>query len=274
MLRLPALLSLATLIACAPASAPVAVPATDPAVASSAAAGAHTPSFEAGRLPGSASCTLAYEVWRPTLGPELGSQLGVVILAHGFLRDLRSMRGWAEHFASHGWLAIVASLCQSTPFDGRHAGNAADLRLLIETLAPEHPGPRIYAGFSAGGLAALLAAHANPRASAVLALDPVDSGGLLANLPPTPVPGLVLLAEPSSCNAQGNAVAPLASWPNLQIERIDNGTHCHFEQPFARACEWLCGRVTPQAASDAIGLDIRGRATGWLQAQALRPAGF
>jgi dienelactone hydrolase len=263
-------LLLVTLIACAPASAPVAFPATNPALANFAELGPYTPIVASGRLPASAPCTLTYEAWRPAAGPEVG----VVVLAHGFLRDLRSMRGWAEHFASHGWLAIVASLCQSTPFDGRHAGNAADLRLLIETLAPTHPGPRVYAGFSAGGLAALLAAHADPHARAVLALDPVDSGGLLADLPPAPVAALVLFAEPSSCNAEGNAAAPLAAWPNAHIARIGGATHCHFEHPFARACEWVCGRVTPRAASDAIALDIRARATDYLRTLVDRAVSF
>jgi dienelactone hydrolase len=255
------LLTLLVLVACAPAS--TTLPAPPPLEASGerwAQPGPNRTTASSGDLRSTAGCTLEYELWRPAEAPELG----VVVLAHGFLRDLRSMRGWAEHFASHGFAAITVSLCQSTPFDGRHAGNAADLRVLLDTLAPEHPGARVYAGFSAGGLAALLAAHTDPRASAVLALDPVDSGGLLAALPPTGLPGLVLLAEPSSCNADANAVTPLTTWPALTIERVANATHCHFENPFARACEFVCGRVTPRAASEAIEGQIHARATAWL----------
>jgi dienelactone hydrolase len=256
------LLTLLVLVACAPASA--ALPGPPPPLGAAgerwAQPGPEQTTVSTGSLRSTAGCALEYELWRP----DEGTGVGVVILAHGFLRDLRSMRGWAEHFASHGFQAIAVSLCQSTPFDGRHAGNAADLRVLLDTLAPDHPGPRVYAGFSAGGLAALLAAHADPRASAVLALDPVDSGGLLAALPPTGLPGLVLFAEPSSCNADSNAEAPLSAWPALVSERIANATHCHFENPSSRACEWLCGRVTPRAASEAIETQIRARAGAWL----------
>lgn len=61
-------------------------------------------------------------------GPTGGRGDRTVLLGHGFLRDLRSMRGWAEHWASHGVRTAVVGFCNSTPFDGRHDRNALDLR--------------------------------------------------------------------------------------------------------------------------------------------------
>lgn len=263
MLRILMFLALVALVACAPVSTPIALPDTLPAsTARFAAAGPERTLVALGSFRAGGACTLEYEVW----SPAAGGSLGVVVLAHGFLRDLRSMRGWAQHFASYGYRAVAVSLCQSTPFAGRHSANAEDLLALATALTPDAQGPRVYAGFSAGALVALLAAHADPRATGVLALDPVDSGDLLAALPPSTLPALVLLAEPSSCNADANAEALLRRWPNAQVLRVTNATHCHFENPYARACEWVCGRVTPAFASAAIMEQIRALSSAWLLA--------
>jgi len=127
-----------------------------------------------GELRGDSGCRLLYEVYTPA-EPRTAV---LVVLAHGFSRGLTHMRGWAALWASHGVRTAVPDFCASTPFAGHHETNAADLRRLA---AVKTDGPVIYAGFSSGGLSALLAASDDPRALGCLGLDPVDARGLAAD---------------------------------------------------------------------------------------------
>ena len=258
----------ALLAACAPAAVThvtgdPGLPASDPALA---VAGPFATTSERGGLRSAFGCSVAYELHRPAVGGG-----GVtVVLAHGFLRDLTTMRGWAAHLASHGVPTAVVSFCNSTPFAGRHDRNAADLRAVAD--AVRGPGGGVlYAGFSAGGLAALLAAADDPAAVALLGLDAVDSGGLAAGAVDLAVPALFLAAEPSACNADGNLLPTAERIAAASVVRIPNATHCHFEHPYAPACERLCGRVEPPEAADAIRATIRALATGWVLAYAGPP---
>lgn len=221
-----------------------------------ARAGPETVSVEAGWREGGYGCRTAYEVYRPARG---GSGV-LVVLAHGFGRDLASMRGWARHWATHGVAAVVASFCNSTWAAGNHDRNAEDLAALAHAL---HDGPVLYAGFSAGGLAAFLAAASDPRALAYLGLDAVDSGGLA---PPAAArfaaPALFLLGEPSACNAQGNFLPSIPE--HATALRIRGATHGHFEDPYDPAVELVCGRVEPPEASARIAAAIRALATAWI----------
>jgi hypothetical protein len=133
------------------------------------------------------------------------------------------MRGWAAHLSSHGVATAVVSLCNSTPFAGRHDRNAVDLRALADLLQPAD-GRVLYAGFSAGGLAALLAAADDPRTVAYLGLDAVDSGGLAARSTGLAAPALFLLAEAGACNAEGNMV-PVAAGDRGRPDRAHPGRH-------------------------------------------------
>jgi pimeloyl-ACP methyl ester carboxylesterase len=266
------------LIACAPTvvtrvTGDPGLPSIDPALA---ARGPYVAAVETGRLRSAFGCTLSYEVHRPAEATERTT----VVLAHGFLRSLATMRGWAEHLASHGVSTAVVSFCNSTPFDGRHDRNAVDLRALADAVRSPAGGV-LYAGFSAGGLAALLAAVSDPGAVGLLALDAVDSGGggrpdpgragLAAGATRLAVPALFLAAEPSSCNATGNMLPVAARIASAEVVRIANATHCHFEDPYAPVCERLCGRVEPPETAEAIRAAIRGLATAWVLAQTAAP---
>jgi len=269
---------MALLAACTPATVTrvtgdPGLPPSDPALA---AAGRFATLVESGSLRSAFGCTVGFELHRPE-GPT-GDV--TVVLAHGFLRSLASMRGWAAHFATHGVPTAVASLCNSTPFDGRHARNAADLRAVADAVRPSGGGV-LYAGFSAGGLAALLAAADDPSAVALLGLDAVDSGGrgrpgdgvpgLAAGATGLAVPALFLAAEPSSCNADGNMLPIAGRIASATVVRIPNATHCDFEAPYTPACERLCGRVDPPEAAEAIRATIRALATAWVLAYAGTP---
>jgi dienelactone hydrolase len=180
------------------------------------------------------------------------------------------MRGWAARWASFGVPTAVLSFCNSTPFNGRHDRNAEDMRALAAAL---HAGPVMYAGFSAGGLAAYLAACSDPRAVAYLGLDAVDSRGMaLARTQDLRLPALFLLAEPSPCNAKNNMIPAIPAREGVRALRLRYATHGHFLDPYDPRVESLCGRVVPQEASEEIIRDARALATAWiLEATAAMP---
>jgi pimeloyl-ACP methyl ester carboxylesterase len=250
-------------VAVRPAAADLPRPPSEPGLA---VAGSFATTVAEGNLRSSFGCEVRYEVHLP----EEWEGGITVMLAHGFLRDLRTMRGWAAHLSSHGVATAVVSFCNSTPFAGRHDRNAVDLRALADLLQPAD-GAVLYAGFSAGGLAALLAAADDPRTVAYLGLDAVDSGGLAARAAALAAPALFLLAEAGACNAESNMAPVAGAIAAARSVRIPYATHCHFEDPYAPLCERLCGRVEPSEAADAIRATIRSLATAWVLEHAGQP---
>lgn len=197
----------------------------------------------------------------PLAAPPAGDV--TVLWAHGFLRDLSSMRGWAEHSASHGLRSVAVSFCNSSPFAGRHERNAEDLRRVADAVR-DRPNDRVvYVGFSAGGWSAFLAARADPDAIGYLALDAVVSEDPPAEAAPWRGPALFLLGEPSPCNAQGNAEALAGLLPEATFVRVAGATHCDFEDPYDPRCAWVCGRAPAEAVA-SIRETIRTSATAWL----------
>jgi pimeloyl-ACP methyl ester carboxylesterase len=195
----------------------------------------------------------------------------VVILAHGFLRDERRMQGLAGAMAASGIPTYTMSFCNSRPWDGGHRANAADMRKLAGASAA----PRvIYAGFSAGGLSALIAAREDPRTLGVLTLDLVDDGnGLGASMAAgLDRPLIGLTGEPAACNAQSNGLAVYAASPRARVAHIRGASHCDFEAPTDWLCRSVCGpedeeadarraeiiRTSVAAVADLLGLPPAG----------------
>lgn len=268
----------ATLLASSCAGAPrvldPAAVAAAPEIAAFAAEGGFPVQVREGRLPLAGGREIAYRVYEPAL--SAGSPaLPPVLIGHGFRRSLANMEGWARLIASRGRPALVASFIRSSLLDGNHDLNAADLRALADFLAPEKP--RIYAGFSAGGLSALVAAAADPLARAYLGLDPVDSGGLgtraAAAWAARAAPSLFLFGSPSACNAENNLLAPVrgVAPPAWEILSIEGATHCHFENPWSEDCAGVCGEVLPEEASAALLERIRGLSLRFLEGLAALP---
>jgi pimeloyl-ACP methyl ester carboxylesterase len=220
-----------------------------------------------------------YEVYQPaaaTAGQAVaeGQHEGpTLVLAHGFMRRLENMEGWAAHLASHGVRTVVVSFCNSSWFSGNHDRNAEDLVAVADTVVnPVHdaqvPGRVIYGGYSAGGLAALLAATNDERAVAYLGLDAVDSGNLASTASRISIPALFLFGEPSACNADSNMVDVLPDGPFVLATRVSFATHCDFELPYDRQCERICGSVEPTEVADQIRTTIRAIAAAWIVASA------
>ncbi len=260
-MRIVAALALAALLtACAPTVRTQVPPeATVPAHdAAFARPGPVAWSVAEGTLRSATGCTVAYEVLEPVTPAD-----ATVVWTHGFLRDGASMRGWGELAASHGLRSVVVSTCASSPFAGRHDRNADDLRAVADAVVGPDA-PVLYAGFSAGGLASLLAAADDPRTVGVLGLDAVDSGGLAEGALGLAIPALFLAGDPSSCNAQGNLLPVAERLAEARVVPVPYATHGDFELPHDPLVDRLCGRAEPAEAREALRTAIRGVAIGWL----------
>ncbi len=201
---------------------------------------------------------IEYEVYRPAEA-RTGA---LVVLAHGFLSNLAAMRGWAGRWASFGVPTAVLTFRNSTRSPG---DTTATPRTWSRWPTPCTKGPVVYAGFSAGGLSAYLAAASDTRAVAFLGLDAVDSGGLaLAAEPRFTVPALFLMGEPSSCNAKNNMLPAIPARDGVTALRVRDALHCYFQDPWNDACETVCGKVVPDEAAERIADTIRALATAWL----------
>ena len=178
-----------------------------------------------------------------------------VVLGHGFLRDQDTLVGHARALVAAGYRTLTLDFCNMRPWNGHHRRNARDMRALSARL-DEGAGdgsrrPVLYAGFSAGALAAVLAASEDPAAIGVLTLDLVDQGDLaLRALERLPVPLAGLQGAPSACNAQGSGQRVFDTRPEARLETLDGASHCEFEAPTDRLCELACGDED-DAASDA-----------------------
>jgi dienelactone hydrolase len=239
-------------------------PALPDGVARLAAPGPYEFIAQDGVTESSTGCTVSYTHFLP--GGSGNSDDPLLVLAHGFLRTKENMRGWAELFASHGIRTVSVSFCNSSLLNGNHEQNATDLRLVADQLAGEQT-PVFYAGYSAGGLSAAIAAAADTRTFGYLGIDPVESGGLMAEIDKIDSPALYLLGVPNACNRDGatRPVLPPAS-PAWLIE-VPFATHCTFEDPTDQTCIRLCGGVTPESANAQLRQIIQGIGTLFVSAQ-------
>lgn len=204
------------------------------AAPSSTAAGVDAVSVRAGALPSSTACAIDYQIYSPP-GTDRAVQ---IVLAHGFLRSKARMAGLATRLASAGFVTAAIDLCNMRPWDGAHLQNAADMIRVARHLAS---GPVVYAGFSAGGLAALLAARDDPGSLGVLALDLVDWDRIGARAAAALQPPLLgLHGTPSRCNAQNNGLAVFSAAAQAEVQRIEGASHCDFEAPTDRLCRLVC----------------------------------
>lgn len=178
------------------------------------------------------------------------------ILAHGFLRNPETMDSLATALADGGIESVVIDLKRSRLWAGNHEENARDMMALREALGWDRV---IYAGFSAGGLSALLAASADDACVRLLMLDPVDSGSQgLDAAPLVGVPALAILGKPGPGNAWRNAAAMLRRIPEVREIEFADARHFDFESPGSsraasihqRSNEFVAAWLS-EAASDA-----------------------
>lgn len=201
--------------------------------------------IEPGQMRSATGCLFDYSIY------HTGGDKGAVdvVLAHGFLRDRARMDGLARALSAAGFTTATIDLCNMRPWDGAHRANAADMRLVADRLGVPRP---LYAGFSAGGLAALLAAGDDPDSVGVLALDLVDQARLGRRAAVglgRPIVGL--FGEASGCNADNNGLAVMAVAGQSQVIRVPGATHCDFEAPTDGLCRLVCEPVDRPTAEEA-----------------------
>lgn len=186
-----------------------------------------------------------------------------VILAHGFTRTRITMTGHAERLARDGLLVVAPDL----PYFWHSGDNAEALRDLIAMLLAGKFAPPVsrvvLVGFSAGGLAALLAADA-PGVAGYVGLDPFDrpSGIGRDAAKKFDRPAYLLRAAGSRCNAFAVAEPWKTAFPKLVEDRVvPEATHCDFESPTDWVCRSACGGTDDarrRTIGDALDAAVRG----------------
>lgn len=171
-----------------------------------------------------------------------------VVFVHGFMRGRATFADHARAVAAEGVPAVVPDMPYLT--DSRR--NAQALVDLIAQMREGRLGPPVervvLVGFSAGGLAALLAAD-TPGVVGYVGLDPFDRpGGVgLDAARKLDKPARLLRAPSGACNAFAISAPWAGSLRRMEGERvIDQASHCDFESPTDSLCELVCGRADAQ----------------------------
>jgi len=198
----------------------------------------------------------------------LGRSDSAVILVHGFTRTRATMSGHGQMLAQAGLLAIAPDL----PYLVDSRDNARALADLVAQVREGRLAPAaeriVLVGFSAGGLAALLAAG-SPGVVGYIGLDPFDrpSGIGREFAARLAVPAVLLRAPPSACNAYSIAAPWAQALPRLELDRVfDGARHCDFESPSDWLCRLACGAPDPDRQA-AIAAEILRVVRGWLLTQ-------
>ncbi len=174
----------------------------------------------------------------------------IVVLGHGFARGSDVMRGWAEHLSSWGIDVILPTLCHyNILFGVDHEMNGLNMKELTDLQGASKV---IYAGHSAGGLAAIIAASQDSRTVGIVGLDATDTED---------VPGVddyigrdyaasvhgfayAIFGETSSCNGNNNGIELFKMMNDYKLLRVTSADHCDFENPTNSLCTMNCENST------------------------------
>ena len=182
----------------------------------------------------------------------------IVVLGHGFGRGSDTMSGWAEHLSSWGVEVLLPTLCHYNVFFGvDHEMNGQNM---VE-LANHHGADEVtYAGHSAGGLAAIIAASFDSQAQGVLGLDTTDT----QDVPGVPdfigmnyassvtSKAFSIRGEPSSCNSENNGLTLFRMMSDYKAIKVTSADHCDFERPTDFMCEMNCEGSSSEFTDDVI----------------------
>jgi dienelactone hydrolase len=175
----------------------------------------------------------------------------LLVTSHGFSANADNQVGWAEHFASYGFVVVVPTFPNTLSPDANIDADAIRaLALLYSSAATISPakgkvdGTRVgLEGHSAGGLATTLAA-AKLAPQATVLFDPVDDSAAhgKAALPSVCGPILGIFAGPSSCNntAGWSAFKATSGGPYTLFD-VAHSTHCDGENNPRSLCGPFCG---------------------------------
>jgi hypothetical protein len=215
--------------------------------------GPYSVTISSGQMATVPGCDLSYGVYEPaTLDSDTA-----VFLAHGFMRSIEDMAGFAEHIASWGVKVYTVPLCTNSVIGVDHEQNGEAMAALGDALEPG--GSAVYAGFSAGGLAGFVAATLADNAVGYVGLDAVDNDGLaLGSAAALDVPAMGSIAEPGQCNTNNNFLPVYNAVPNAPVMRIVGAQHFDFEAdacggPADFACSF-CAPAGPETHALALGM--------------------
>ena len=145
-------------------------------------------------------------------------------------------------------------LCTNT-FAIDHQANGLAIAALGDALAPAGA---VYSGFSAGGLAALVAAVHADNVVGYVGLDAVDSADLgLGFAAQLDAPARGMIANAGQCNTNNNFLPVYDTIPNAPVMRIVGAEHFDFE---ADACGIgdigcsFCAPAGPETRALALGM--------------------
>ena len=211
-----------------------------------------------GQIESSSGCKVTYTYFKPAKREN-----GVlIVIGHGFMRSKKRMIRLAEHLASWGMPVATVTFCNSKLWAGNHDLNGADMVAVSQKVNHTQ---NIYIGFSAGGLAAMLAANLDENTLAFFGLDMVDhigEGQNIASRMTIPLYGLI--ATKSICNAYNNGLEVYEKSPHSTVMRVVDASHCHFEFPVDNKCSFFCGKGEKQFSRETIQKTILGLTTAYL----------
>ncbi len=186
--------------------------------------------------------------------PNASGTYPLIVASHGFSASADNQVGWAEQFASYGFVVVAPTFPNS--FSPDHVKNAGIIKALVTGLATaDTPAKgkidttRIgLEGHSAGGLATTLAS-ADLKPQATVLFDPVDNADKgKAAYATLCTPVIDLFADPSSCNNSAGwfAFRTTAKGPTTSF-RVKNSTHCDGENAPRSLCGFTCGGAADPA---------------------------
>ncbi len=186
--------------------------------------------------------------------PNAAGSYPLLVTSHGFSANADNQKGWAEHFASWGFVVVVPNFPSTfAPDTNTNRDVIKALVALYSNASTTSPAQgKVDAahvgleGHSAGGLATAVAA-AGLKPGATVLFDPVDkddAGKAAYGTLCTPV--LSLFADPSSCNNTAGWSAYAATPTGIALSaHIVGSTHCDGENQDRPV---LCGSVCGGAA--------------------------
>lgn len=174
----------------------------------------------------------------------------LIVASHGWSASPDNQVGWAQHFASYGFVVVVPGFPNPLSPDANvDAGIIKALAALYANPATMSPArgkvdaTRVgLEGHSAGGLATTVAA-ADMKPQAVVLFDPVDSndtGKTAYGKVCSPV--LAAFADPGSCNNMSgwSAFKTTSAGPQV-LYNVVGSTHCDGENNARALCGPFCG---------------------------------
>ena len=200
-----------------------------------------------------------YRLFSPIDGPSAPH----IIFAHEFVSTHDYLLNLSQHYASWGLKVATMNQLHSSLIDNDPIQDAEDLILLSNQVFGG--GDVIYAGYSSGGLRALIASALDTNTVAFFGLDIVDLEALGQSYSQgLNIPIFGLAGESSSCNSQSNGTGIYNEAENSKLLRITEADHCDFQSPNSFICTFLCENENNLFSSEEINLLIKNLSTAFL----------